>query len=237
MASAEFWHRMSTLGVVPLGQDLPAAARRAPEEDDMSEDQMSRAPTGAPPLTGRRLVQVYADDLEQATDRIRGALAGGDHAELQEALRMLTVDGNGAGAGGAVVAGSPGSEFERFLEPRDIASITHEANRRLCFVNGDKSQEEWHRAPEWQRDSAEKGVAFHLDHPEATPADSHTSWMAEKARAGWVWGPNKDPDASPPTHPCMVPYDQLPPEQQAKDYLFRSIVHGLAPFVMKAATA
>lgn len=32
----------------------------------------------------------------------------------------------------------------------------------------------------------------------------------------------------PPTHHCLVPFDRLPPEQQFKDRLFRTIVHAAA---------
>jgi len=107
----------------------------------------------------------------------------------------------------------------------DVARICHEANRAWCAHNGDHSQPAWEDAPEWQRESALSGVAFHQHNPEAGDSASHDNWMAEKAEAGWVYGPEKNPDATPPTHPCMVPFDQLPPEQQFKDRLFRAIVH------------
>jgi len=29
------------------------------------------------------------------------------------------------------------------------------------------------------------------------------------------------------THPCMMPFDSLPPEQKLKDYLFAEIVRSL----------
>lgn len=107
----------------------------------------------------------------------------------------------------------------------DVARICHEANRAWCAYNGDHSQPAWEDAPEWQRESALSGVAFHQHNPEAGDSASHDNWMTEKAEAGWVYGPEKNPDATPPTHPCMVPFDQLPPEQQFKDRLFRTIVH------------
>ena len=28
-------------------------------------------------------------------------------------------------------------------------------------------------------------------------------------------------------HPCFVPYEELPTEQKAKDFLFRGVVHAL----------
>lgn len=41
------------------------------------------------------------------------------------------------------------------------------------------------------------------------------AWVSYKAADGWRYGPFKDPVAK--THPCMVPYDKLPPEQRVKD--------------------
>ncbi len=42
---------------------------------------------------GRRLVQVYADNLEAAIERIRANLAGGSPDELTAALALLAIDG------------------------------------------------------------------------------------------------------------------------------------------------
>ena len=114
------------------------------------------------------------------------------------------------------------------MDVHDIAAIAHEANRRLCEQHGDRSQPTWTEAPEWQRESAINGVTFHRDNPHADPAASHENWMREKIKDGWQYGEVKDPDAK--THPCLVSYEQLPPEQRAKDHLFRSIVHALLPF-------
>ena len=48
--------------------------------------------------------------------------------------------------------------------------------------------------------------------------------MRDKLADGWVFGFEKRPEATPPTHPCLVPYDQLPREQQLKDALFQGVV-------------
>lgn len=108
----------------------------------------------------------------------------------------------------------------------DIARICHEVNRAYCAAMGDDNQVAWDDAPHWQKDSAMNGVKMHLDNPDATPEDSHVSWYAQKEAEGWVYGEVKDPEAK--THPCMVPYAELPAEQRAKDYLFRATVHNVA---------
>jgi hypothetical protein len=107
----------------------------------------------------------------------------------------------------------------------EIAKVCHEVNRAYCEAIGDRSQPAWADAPQWQKDSAISGVRMHLANPDATPEQSHESWMAEKDDAGWTWGPQKDPGAK--QHPCMLPYAQLPLEQRVKDFLFRGVVHAL----------
>lgn len=111
--------------------------------------------------------------------------------------------------------------------PADIIARTcHEVNRAICETFGDASQKPWDEAEGWQRESAMKGVEFALGSPGCTPQDQHEAWMADKRAAGWTHGPVKDAEAK--THPCMVPYDQLPPEQRVKDAAFRAVVHGLS---------
>lgn len=106
-----------------------------------------------------------------------------------------------------------------------VAQVAHEANRAWCAVNGDYSQPSWDSAPEWQKASAVDGVRFHVDNPDAGDSASHDNWMAHKKADGWVYGEIKDPEAK--THPCMVPFEDLPREQQIKDALFRAIVHSI----------
>lgn len=103
-----------------------------------------------------------------------------------------------------------------------VARLCHEVNRAYCEALGDHSQQAWEIAEDWQRDSAIQGVMFHLEHPDATPAASHDSWLKVKVDGGWTWGATKDPVAK--THPCILPFEELPREQQAKDHIFRAIV-------------
>lgn len=107
-----------------------------------------------------------------------------------------------------------------------IARVVHEVNRQYCASHGDHSQLPWDDAPNWQRESAVKGVEMHLANPNATPEDSHISWMKEKEEKGWKYGEFKDDLAK--THPCMVPYVQLDERQRAKDWIFRGVVHAIA---------
>lgn len=108
------------------------------------------------------------------------------------------------------------------MEVERIAQICHEVNRAYCASIGDDSQVPWNEAPQWQKDSASIGVRGIIDGSITQPSQSHESWLAEKERTGWKYGPVKD--ANKKEHPCFVPYDQLPPEQQTKDHLFFAVV-------------
>lgn len=106
-----------------------------------------------------------------------------------------------------------------------IAIVCHEANMAWCKSEGDYSQKNWENAEQWQRDSAIAGVKFRLENPDAAHDAQHNAWMQDKISEGWVYGPVKDPEAR--THPCIVPFEQLPVFQQKKDALFCAIVDAL----------
>lgn len=112
------------------------------------------------------------------------------------------------------------------VSKEDIAKVCHEANRVYCESLGDNTQHAWHGAEAWQQESAVKGVEFCQANPAAPPSANHESWLAVKKADGWKYGEVKD--AEKKEHPCFVPYDQLPVEQQKKDALFKAIVGALS---------
>lgn len=111
------------------------------------------------------------------------------------------------------------------IKIEQIAQLAHEINRAYCQAIGDNSQPAWAVAPEWQRSSAIDGVRFHLTNPDAGPEASHENWLKTKQAEGWQYGPVRNPAKK--EHPCCVPFGELPKEQQAKDFLFRAVVHNL----------
>ena len=102
-----------------------------------------------------------------------------------------------------------------------IARVTHEVNRAIQISQLDPAPSlSWDDAPEWQRESARQGVFSAL--AGATPEQLHESWLRFKADDGWSYGEVKDEAAK--THPCFVPYEELPPGQRLKDYVFQAVV-------------
>lgn len=115
------------------------------------------------------------------------------------------------------------------MKIEDVAKVCHNVNKAFCESLGDMSQAEWDDTSEWQRASAIDGVKYHFVHLNALPSDSHENWLLFKMNEGWVFGTVKDPILK--THPCIVPYLDLPVEQRAKDYIFREICHQLKEYV------
>lgn len=106
----------------------------------------------------------------------------------------------------------------------NVAEACHEANRAYCESLGDNSQLSWENAPEWQKSSTLMGVLFHMKNPNADASASHQNWLEGKQAEGWSYGPVKDVENK--RHPCFVPFNELPIEQQIKCHIFRSVVHG-----------
>lgn len=107
-----------------------------------------------------------------------------------------------------------------------VATVVHETNAAFCRTIGDYSQKPWEQASEWQRHSAIKGVLFYMtqrQRPGGPQVEAqHENWRSDKIKDGWVYGPVKNEETK--EHPCMVPFDELPPEQKAKDFLFQAVV-------------
>lgn len=150
-------------------------------------------------------------------------------------LVLLSLDGD-AGTNLFIEAGPPPPiAKDETMTRLQIAELCHEVNRAYCLALGDTSQPPWASAPEWQTQSAVDGVVFQLAHPDSTPEESHANWMKVKLDAGWKYGEKKDEAAK--THPCIRPYDELPVEQRAKDYLFTAVVRTCAASIGVSADA
>ena len=110
----------------------------------------------------------------------------------------------------------------------DIASVIHDANRRLQIIQGDpRPSPLWDEAPEYQARESVASVELVLADPERTPEQNHQGWVDRLIADGWTQGPVKDEQAK--THPLLVPFGELPEEQKQKDRLFIAIVRALAP--------
>lgn len=100
------------------------------------------------------------------------------------------------------------------------AYAAHEVNRVYARAIGEKAQKPWHGVSPEQVKSVRSGVR--LVFAGKQPDELHAAWLEMKKAAGWTYGPEKDEEKK--THPCLLPYSQLPSRQRVKDKLFRDVV-------------
>jgi hypothetical protein len=110
------------------------------------------------------------------------------------------------------------------------AQAGHELNRVFSIALGDKTHPTWDLAPEWHKQSNRTQALYALRG--ASEREAHELWRADKVAAGWTYGERRDPEKK--QHPALLPYGDLPPEQQAKNLLFRSAVMALSAALAKA---
>lgn len=146
--------------------------------------------------------------------------ASADQSAAIRLVREARMTANAAIACAGADGGVPPPRTQSTIAPNvleTVAMALHEVNRAYCKVMlGDDSQKHWEDAPEWQKQSAHEGVMGLL--VGKSPAESHEGWLAHKLRDGWKFGPVKDEARK--EHPCMMPYNELPPAQQRKDAFF-----------------
>ena len=76
------------------------------------------------------------------------------------------------------------------------------------------------------REAIEKHFISDVD-----PEESHEMWLNSKAELGWTYGEEKNEELK--THPCIMPYNDLPAEQKVKDVLFKESIRSFAEFMTR----
>ncbi len=112
------------------------------------------------------------------------------------------------------------------MKAEAIAKVCHEVNRAYCQAIRDKGEWlPWHETAPEVRNSCIAGVKTLLADPGLSARESHQSWLDWHISRGWKYGSGKS--VTQKEHPNMVPFGDLPVEQQAKDYIFAAIVREL----------
>lgn len=111
------------------------------------------------------------------------------------------------------------------MDDNKIVKIAHEVNKVYRIALGDYSQPDWDDLSDHQKKSALASVAFYRANPYASPEDNHNEWIKDMKSRGWKHGEIKDTQKK--EHPCIIPFNDFPQDQKAKDYIFRGIVKQL----------
>jgi len=102
-----------------------------------------------------------------------------------------------------------------------IAKVVHSANRAYVDAIGGRAfNPTWEEVGEEQRQGQIEAIKSLIIEPR-TPQTSHEIWCVAREKEGWTKDIKYDYHRK--THPNLVPYDQLPFEEQFKDHLFMGI--------------
>lgn len=83
--------------------------------------------------------------------------------------------------------------------------------------------EPWEDRDEKFRSQMINVVTQYLNQDELpTPEEAHDSWMEAYFEMGWVYGEKRDVEAK--THPDLLPFNELPKDEQDKDAIFLAFV-------------
>ncbi len=106
-----------------------------------------------------------------------------------------------------------------------LAEACHEATKVISEQILSEEKKEWKLIDSATKARLINAVQRAIDKKITDPSVAHADWMADMVKQGWVYGEKLDETEK--THPCLVPYDQLPTGQQTKDHIYLSI---LKPF-------
>ena len=117
------------------------------------------------------------------------------------------------------------------MENEIMAIACHQAWHAYAVDRLSEHGSTWAGAPDDQKDSIRDGIKFFNTMITDLPGElsevqvnhivndlaeaAHDNWCKYKRAAGWVYGGKKDPEKK--THPCLVPYSDLPAAQWKKD--------------------
>lgn len=110
-----------------------------------------------------------------------------------------------------------------------LAKLCHSAINDFKFLIMKEYPIFWDDAEQWMVDDTIGSIEMIVSSDNPTYDMLHNHWMDMKVSAGWSFGevtdrPNK-------IHNCIIPFDELSPEEQAKDKLFVELVLTYKPFI------
>lgn len=112
------------------------------------------------------------------------------------------------------------------LNATQIAHILHSVTKHIPRPDGSMPCE-WDELTEQQRESAAQAVKEIYFSPAKSVEELHHLWMRPLVNAGWTKGTY---DHDNKTHPCLVPFDELPRTEVAKDLIWKHLTDILMEF-------
>jgi hypothetical protein len=109
----------------------------------------------------------------------------------------------------------------------EIAHVCHEVNRVMQTIQGDPAPSPpWDDASDLVKDTLINAVR--MIRMNYSSEEMHQEWLDRYTGQGWKWGPEKN--SALRTHPCLIPYHELPDLQRHKTEMIRINVIRMSSF-------
>lgn len=105
----------------------------------------------------------------------------------------------------------------------DIARIVVNTNADYSNALGEQIAY-WDETSTEVKNSIIRGVISALRY-DPTPEQNHQNFLDDRMKDGWTYGPEKNVELK--QHPDLLPFEQLPTDQKAKNFIFLSLVKSL----------
>ena len=113
-----------------------------------------------------------------------------------------------------------------YLTAKDIASMIHSVTCRIPRPDGSPVAE-WNNISEVSKEMAYRAVRDIYASEPRSAEELHELWMNLKLEEGWVCG---DFSVALKTHPCIVHFNDLPPSEICKDYIWSALTEAFRQF-------
>ncbi|MCC7076976.1 MAG: hypothetical protein IT198_07610 [Acidimicrobiia bacterium] len=110
-----------------------------------------------------------------------------------------------------LLTGRPGPAYA------DLSEDEKELNRESVRAIPDKLRHVGLRAV-WVNAAHEEPLELTPAEVETLACAEHDRWIEHTVGRGYTWGPDRDDDAVPPTHPDLVPYEPMSGDERRARY-------------------
>lgn len=113
------------------------------------------------------------------------------------------------------------------ISPETLAAMIHGVTSRIARPDGTVPKS-WEGISQDSRDMAVRAVESIMAGDPLTAEAGHELWMRLKIEAGWTCGPFCFENR---THPCIMPFDDLPISEKLKDQTWAALTELFRPYV------
>lgn len=111
------------------------------------------------------------------------------------------------------------------MKIQQIAQLCHESGRLFSKIIGAEAPPDWESLTPDEKAEIIALVDYRIENTNAPFSAQHAKWKDNKIAAGWKFGKIFNEDKK--THPCIIPYDELPINTRRADAIAVAIINAM----------